>query len=203
MLRQLLRRRPPPGPGYRTIVADPPWDHGDGFVYMDPRPGGAGPYQRHLPYQVMTLEEICSLPVEELRPPAKVGAALFLWATNRHLPNAFAVIDAWGFSYRQTVVWQKKDPMPTAGSVAPPSEFLLVARFGSHRWHGPRWPASVIVAPSCEHSRKPDVFQDYIEQISPGPYLELFARRQRIGWDTWGNECLEHVQLAAPEPERV
>lgn len=56
-------------------------------------------------------------------------------------------------------------------------------------------PGAVIAAPVTQHSRKPDVFQDLIEQISPGPYLEMFARRQRLGWDTWGDEALEHVQL--------
>jgi N6-adenosine-specific RNA methylase IME4 len=52
-------------------------------------------------------------------------------------------------------------------------------------------------APRGEHSAKPDLFMDLIEQMSPGPYLEMFARRQRLGWDTWGNESLEHVDLAA------
>ena len=50
------------------------------------------------------------------------------------------------------------------------------------------------------HSRKPDAFMDLVEQVSPGPYLELFARRQRLGWDTYGNEALPHVQLAAVVP---
>ena len=46
------------------------------------------------------------------------------------------------------------------------------------------------------HSSKPEAFLDLVEQVSPGPYLELFARRQRLGWDTWGNEALEHVSLS-------
>lgn len=49
--------------------------------------------------------------------------------------------------------------------------------------------------PRREHSRKPEAFLDLVESVSPGPYLELFARRQRLGWDTWGNEALEHVAL--------
>jgi hypothetical protein len=55
------------------------------------------------------------------------------------------------------------------------------------RWF--RWPVA-------EHSRKPEAFLDLVEQVSPGPYLEMFARRQRLGWDTWGNEALEHVSIA-------
>lgn len=50
--------------------------------------------------------------------------------------------------------------------------------------------------PRGRHSEKPEAFFDLVEQVSPGPYLELFARRQRLGWDTWGNEALEHVELA-------
>jgi N6-adenosine-specific RNA methylase IME4 len=48
-----------------------------------------------------------------------------------------------------------------------------------------------------QHSKKPEVFMDLIERVSPQPRLELFARRQRLGWDTWGNESLNHVELTA------
>jgi N6-adenosine-specific RNA methylase IME4 len=51
--------------------------------------------------------------------------------------------------------------------------------------------------PRGEHSAKPEAFLDLVEQVSPGPYLEMFARRNRLGWDTWGNESLEHVEMAA------
>jgi N6-adenosine-specific RNA methylase IME4 len=51
--------------------------------------------------------------------------------------------------------------------------------------------------PRAEHSRKPDAFLDLVEQVSPGPYLELFARRNRLGWDTWGNQSFEHVEIAS------
>jgi len=54
-------------------------------------------------------------------------------------------------------------------------------------------PGTWYEAPLGEHSEKPELFMDMVEQMSPGPYLELFARRNRLGWDTWGNECLEHV----------
>ena len=49
------------------------------------------------------------------------------------------------------------------------------------------------------HSAKPDAFIDIVEQVSPGPYLEMFARRQRLGWDTWGNEALEHVSIGGDD----
>ncbi len=53
------------------------------------------------------------------------------------------------------------------------------------------------VAPRGQHSAKPDLFLDLIEQMSPGPRVELFARRQRLGWDTWGDEALGHVEMAS------
>lgn len=58
-----------------------------------------------------------------------------------------------------------------------------------------RW----FVWPRGRHSEKPEAFFDLVERVSPGPYLELFARRQRLGWDTWGNEALCHVELCDTE----
>lgn len=151
---------------------------------------------RPLPYPTMSIDAISALPVADL---AEADAALWLWTTNRWLRDAFAVVDAWGFRYRQTLVWGKNNPMPV-GSIAPSAaEFLLFARRGKPKT-GWAFPSSVIVTPrppSRSHSTKPDAFMDYIEACSPEPRLELFARRNRLGWDTWGNEALEHVELAA------
>lgn len=175
---------------YRTIVADPPWEYDDGFAFKD---GGEFRHQA-LPYPSMTIEEILALPVRALADPG--GAALFLWTTNRYLPDTFDVCASWGFTYRQTIVWRKTNAQPVGGSVAPNAEFLIIARRGPITWHGPRWPSAIIDAPRSEHSRKPEVFADLIESISPPPYVELFARRARLGWDTWGNQSLGHIDLS-------
>ncbi len=178
---------------YRTIVADPPWDHSDGFVTCSHTPGKwIGPARGYsLPYAAMSLEAIAELPVSDL---AGRDARLFLWTTNRFIEDAFDIIRAWRFRYRQTLTWKKLDGI--GGSVAPNSEFLLVAARGAPELLS-RLPNAVIDrSQTKEHSRKPDVFLDLIEQISPGPYLELFARRQRLGWDTWGDEALNHVEIA-------
>lgn len=142
----------------------------------------------------MSVGEIEALPIFDL---ADSHCRLFLWATNRFLPDAFRVLKAWDFAYRQTLVWRKTgSPSPFGGSVAPnTSEFLLVATHGAPPVAN-RLRASVIdAAKQHAHSRKPEVFQDLIETVSPGPYLELFARRQRLGWDSWGNECRQDVSL--------
>jgi N6-adenosine-specific RNA methylase IME4 len=184
---------------YRTIVADPPWEYDEGFAIRGPRTQRGGPRtgelrQRPLPYPSMTVWEIAALPVCSL---ADRDCRTFLWTTNRYLGLAFMVLEAWGFKYAQTLVWHKTHTNLPA-SVAPNSaEFILVGAKGKPARLVP-WPSAVIadgVGGRTPHSSKPEVFLDLIEQVSPGPYLELFARRQRLGWDTWGNEALEHVQV--------
>lgn len=179
---------------YRTIVADPPWDYPNG-VSAGGTPGQ--PVKAYeLPYDAMTTEAMAALPVPDL---ADKDAWLFLWATNRYLPDGLALVDEWGFRYHQTVVWNKLGASPFGGTFTHnAAEFLICASRGNPpvlaRWvnHG-----SVLTHNRMgEHSRKPDVFLDEIEASCPGPRLEMFARRQRLGWDTWGNEALNHLEIA-------
>jgi N6-adenosine-specific RNA methylase IME4 len=192
---------------YRTIVADPPWPY-DGFATA---PTIKREAQRvrvtGLPYKPMSLDAIKALPVGGLADPAS-NCRLFLWATNRYLPSAFDILAAWGFAYRQTMVWHKTgNPSPFGGSVAPNhAEFLLVAAKGTPEVLE-RLPSSVVAAPAAapgkrpgsgrSHSAKPDLFLDLIERCSPGPYVELFARRARFGWDYFGDESLGTAELPA------
>ena len=192
------------GQRYRTIVADPPWEYPEGFARSTPtgkslnvkRDGWAenNKFQRkELPYPAMTVEEISMLPVPGL---VASDARLFLWTTNKWLPAAFGVAANWGFVYRQMLVWHKADGGPFITSVAPnTAEFVLVCSRGKPERVG-SFPSQVLRFPAeRNHSTKPDGFTDYIEACSPGPYLEMFSRRARLGWDTWGNEALNHVEL--------
>jgi len=165
-------------PPYRTILADPPWEYDDGFATG---PGHGIWINRALPYSAMTSFDILTLPVWTL---AADDARLFLWATNRYLPVAFGVIAAWGFKYQQTLTWHKLDAL--SGSIAPNSEFLLVGVRGSPVRRGRVSSAVHAHAHSRTHSEKPKLFGDLIEAVSPGPYVELFARSPRLGWDSWG-----------------
>lgn len=171
-------------PPYGTIVADPPW-HYDAAPVGGPTPGSMGK-AKPFPYSTMSIPENCALPVDGL---AAEDCILWLWTTNKWLREAFDVLDAWGFTYKQTLVWGKNNPMPV-GSVAPSAaEFLLAAKRGRPRTEWV-WPSSVLVLPRPSarlHSVKPDAFRDLIEASSPGPYCELFARAQRLGWDSWGH----------------
>lgn len=170
-------------PPYATIVVDPPWSYPEGFVNGS---GGidGGRLDVTLPYSSMSIEQIADLPVRDLASPA--GAFLWLWTTNKFLPDAFDVIGAWGFRYRQCLVWHKGDSHPFVRAVAPNTgEFLLFARRGGARRIGTA-PSSIVHAVKGAHSTKPGTFFDLIESISPAPRCELFARAPRLGWDHWG-----------------
>jgi N6-adenosine-specific RNA methylase IME4 len=147
----------------------------------------------------MTLDQIQAIPVCDWAHPA--GAWLFLWTTNRYLPDAFDVLDAWGFDYRQTIVWAKPSFAVGGCVTANAAEYLLVSRRGTISLLS-RWPGGCVVtapkgASAGSHSKKPDVFLDLIEMVAPGPYLELFARRARFGWDYWGDQSLGTAEMAA------
>jgi N6-adenosine-specific RNA methylase IME4 len=183
---------------YRTIVADPPWEYPDPFGGHNA--GGKGRVvRRKLPYQSMTVAEIADLKIADLADTA--GANLFLWTTNRYLPAAFGVLASWGAVYRQTLIWHKTGANPLSGSVAPTAcEFLLFARIGAGAPIArPHWDSPLVTTKRLanSHSRKPEVFLDLIEQVSPGPYLEMFARRARFGWDYYGDESLGTAEVAA------
>ncbi len=176
---------------YRTIVADPPWRYLNGTVPM-------GGVEKH--FHTMTNPEIAALPVAEM---ADDDAHLYLWVTN---PRLFAeshdegvgpreIMDAWGFRYITLLTWLK-NRLGLGYYFRGCTEHVL---FGV-RGRAPIPPelrVANIFSGNVEgvHSRKPDSFLDLVEKVSPGPYLEMFARRQRLGWDTWGNEALEHVEI--------
>jgi N6-adenosine-specific RNA methylase IME4 len=178
---------------YRTIVADPPWAVGDLPIGRIPRGAAHDGRKTPTPYSCMGLEEISQLPVASL---AQTSAHLYLWTINSYIPDAYEIARAWGFKPSTLLVWAKT-PMGLApgGTWASNVEYVLFARRGSlptnrrydSRWFN--WPRTTV------HSKKPDAFMDMVEMTSPGPYLELFARRNRLGWDTWGNEALEMVEL--------
>jgi len=178
---------------FRCIVADPPWEYPDGFATQSRTHGKweGEVKNKPLPYPSMTLGEIKALPVAGM---ADKDCRLWLWTTNKYLPDAFGVMKSWGFCYRQTLTWHKSDGN-MGGCVAPNSEFLIVGVKGSPGVVK-KWPTSVVKLPqSKKHSKKPEEFRWLIEQVSIGPYLEMFARRKRLGWQTWGNELQNDVEI--------
>ena len=181
---------------WRTIVVDPPWDYSD-TTFREGAGHGEKYANRPLPYGTMTLDDIKALPVDRW---ADDDAVLFLWATSRYLPDAFRVVEAWGFRYVQMLVWVKPGPMPLAMPFAPPAtEFLLGCKRGTPL-RREKFPSSAIIASQGKHSEKPDVFMDHIERAGWPPYLDVFARKQRMGWDVAGNEVYSCIPELAAKP---
>jgi len=137
-------------------------------------------------YPTMSLEELCSLPVEKV---SASDSVLFLWAPPPKLSEAMRLIELWGFDYRTYMVWVK----PRIGMgyyVRQQSELLLIAKRGNLPVPAPsNRPLAVIKAPRGQHSEKPEEVYDIIERMYPSlPKIELFARKRRKGWAAWGNE---------------
>jgi len=177
---------------YGTIVADPPWR----FETWSDRGKGRAP-ERH--YPTMRREELEALPVQKLAAP---NCALFLWTTWPMLESALGLIRAWGFRYKTCgFLWAKVKPRyagellfdffnPFVGLgywTRANSEPCLLATRGNPKRMA-RDVQQLIIEPPREHSRKPDCVRERIERLVYGPYLELFARSRREGWDSWGNE---------------
>lgn len=183
---------------YRTIVADPPWD-----IMRLESPGAEGfgtqPQVLHsvrLSYPTMTVDEIAELPVPDL---AEDDAHLYPWTVNARIEGAYRIARAWGFVPKTLLTWAKA-PMGLGpgGAFSQTTEHILFARCGRdvrlRRIDTTWW-----MWPRGEYSVKPEAFLDVVESVSPPPRLELFARRNRLGWHTWGNEALEHVRLGMEE----
>ena len=182
---------PFPNKKYNIIYADPPWEYG--FW------GKASPKSRPnskiypMPYKTMSIKEIASLPVYKL---ANDNCELYLWTTQKYLPQSFKVLESWGFKYCQTLTWCK-NPMGTGqgGIFCPTTEFLILARKGKmpkvKRVDSTWW----NIKRTNVHSKKPKFFQDMIEKVSPKPRIELFARQKIEDWDCWGNEVPSDIQM--------
>ncbi|WP_081860185.1 MT-A70 family methyltransferase [Microbacterium sp. Cr-K29] len=178
--------------GYATIYADPPWQ-------FQNRTGKVAPEHRRLDrYSTMDLEAIKALPVADV---AAKNAHLYLWVPNALLPEGMDVMKAWGFRYVSNIIWAKrrKDGGPDGRGVGfyfrNVTEILLFGVRGSMRTLAPaRSQVNMVETRKREHSRKPDEFYPLIEACSPGPRLEMFARRAQPGWDVFGDESDEEIE---------
>jgi len=169
--------RPPDGK-YRVIYADPPWSYGN------TQPDYQTEQRDH--YPVMSLAEICALPIKEI---AEDNAVLFLWVTSPILEESFQVVKSWGFKYKSAFIWDKiKHNMGHYNSVR--HELLLICTRGACQPDERKLFDSVQSIERTEHSKKPDEFYSIIETLyNAGEKIELFARRQREGWAQWGNQA--------------
>lgn len=162
---------------YRVIYTDPPWQ------YSNAMPEGTTKPDDH--YPTMPISTIAELPVGDL---ALDNSVLFLWVPSPLLEDAFRVINAWGFKYKTSFVWDKiKHNRGLYNSIR--HEFLLIAVKGSCQPDTPRLYDSVQPIERNEHSAKPEFFRELIDTLYPyGPRIELFATREVTGWDNYGNK---------------
>lgn len=178
---------------YAVIYADPPWRYRS-------RHRGYGGAEDH--YRTLALEDIKAIPL-----PAADDCALFLWATMPFVREALEVVVAWRFAYKTTAfTWVKLNPSGRGLATGlgywtrANAELCLLATRGrprpvSHRVH------SVVISPRGRHSQKPnEVRRRIVDLMGNVPRLEMFARSRTPGWDVWGKEVRNSVDLAGQVP---
>lgn len=178
---------------YRTIVADPPWRYRT-ISGLTTRTRGHRSPEAECHYPTMTVEEIAALPVRDW---AAKDAHLYLWVTNPLLFDARPIVEAWGFQYVTLLTWRKLGALGMGYYFRGDTEHVIFGVRGKAPIPVEKRARNWFAAPKTGHSRKPDLFYEMVERVSPGPYLELFARRRRYGWDVWGNEAPEFAASQA------
>ena len=173
---------------YRTIVADPPWGYRDKL---------GGPHERGAEghYGTMTMTELYGLPVGAW---ACKDSHLYLWATNAFLEEAHQLAKTWGFTPRTVLTWVKGrieggrliQHIGLGHFYRNTTEHVLFCVRGKLDTKCHDIPTA-FVAERHAHSEKPAAFYDMVQRMSPGPYLDVFARKQRFGFDTWGDEAFD------------
>lgn len=165
---------------FDVVSIDPPWAYeergGASSAEYD-----ASSVRGTVTYPTMTLSEL-----EQLNLPVKDDAVLFLWTTHAFLRDAFDLLETWGFDYKATIVWDK-EKMGIGRNIRLQCEFCLLATKGSPYLNGGSV-RDIIREPRREHSRKPEAFYELVETLTLGRKLDYFAREQREGWETYGNE---------------
>lgn len=176
---------------YKTVVIDPPWEPLLGKTWATRFTDKARP-QKH--YSVMSLSEII-----ELKPNIEAQAHMYVWVLNQHVDWGYELARAWGFEPLQMLTWVK--PGLGTGNFQCNSESILVCRKGSR--HGNPFKPTGGTAfnwPRGKHSEKPDAFYGLVEKCSPGPYLDMYARKNRSGWDSFGNE-VSSISVVIPQSD--
>jgi len=176
------------GNKFNTILADPPWRFNDRYRKNSPE------YKNVYRYPTLGLNEIKKLPVDFI---ANKPSHLYLWVPNALLPDGLEIMKEWGFQYKNNLIWHKirKDGGPDGRGLGHyfrnTTEIVLFGVKGKNTrtLSAARSQVNFLATRKREHSRKPDEMYEIIERCSPGPYLELFARGERLNWYAWGNEA--------------
>jgi N6-adenosine-specific RNA methylase IME4 len=196
-------------PRYATVVADPPWEYKNKADTAFPSELVADGSRRslgassHVRYGSMSMADLHAMPV---RDAVADDAHLYLWTTNQFICEAHDLARSWGFVPKTVLTWGKVqesgEPSRKMGNwYRSASEHCLFAVRGRLRLIDPDpAPSTLFLHRRLPHSVKPEAFYDMVERYSPGPRIELFSRRARFGWDTWGNQALQGTELVCTSP---
>lgn len=159
---------------FQVIVIDPPWPYSQSEY-------NAYSHRVANPYNSMSIEEIMTMDI-----PADVNCSLWLWATNSFLHDAFHILEAWAFEYKTMLTWFKQKT-GVGNYLRGQTEHCLLATIGNpiftHLAQG-----TALEAKARGNSEKPDEFYDLVNGLCPGNKLDIFARKQREGWQVYGNQ---------------
>jgi len=166
---------------YRTIVVDPPWSYEN----------RSGRQKQDYADRTMSLEEVSKFDIE--RWVTADGCHLYLWVTDAYLGNVYSIVETWGFVPKVSLIWVK-DRIGMGNYYRHQHEVCIFAVKGNMRLK--RMDLSTVFnAPVTRHSEKPDAFYSLVENASPGPYIDVFARKRRAGWDAFGDELESEYQM--------
>jgi len=170
---------------YKTILVDPPWQ------YRNKKTGGSMISGSESKYPTMSLDELLKLPIQNL---SDRDCVLFLWATTPLLPEAFQLMKGWNFTYKTAIFWRKIMSLGMGFWFRGQMEMCLLGIKGKVKaFRAQR--CNVIQSKALKHSQKPVELYDLIEPYILDPKIELFARNRREGWDVWGNEIDNDINM--------
>jgi N6-adenosine-specific RNA methylase IME4 len=158
---------------FEVVAIDPPWNYGREYDPDSSRVAN--------PYPEMSQSELL-----ELKPPFADDCVVFLWTTHAFLFDAKELMNKWGFTYKANLVWDKEH-IGMGAWFRMQCEFCLVGIKGKPIWNNTKW-RDIIREPRREHSRKPEIFYEMVNEITVGRKLDYFSRGKRNGWEVFGND---------------
>lgn len=196
-------------PKFQTIVVDPPWPYetSRSGSFAIPKPKGQE-HQRavhHMGYDTLSMSQLTGMNIGDF---ADTPCHLYLWTTNAFMDEAFDLVAAWGFKQKTILTWGKivagnfKASMGVGYYFRGATEHCLFAVRGSQRLLAETPKPTFYTSKRLAHSVKPNWFYDLVEECSPSPRLDVFARKLRPGWSVFGNEVESDVIIRIPKESK-